>query len=224
MLPKRDYNYTLKDLSSVLKRDITCLENVRKLFERLTNAKDGAFSVQSLQNNKTSGLFDVKKPVNEISLKIFTWESLQGISVRPIDKHSSPVYLQEPSTSIPKPSTYVPKPSISVPKPSKSVPKPSTSIPKPSTSVPKPSTSIPKPSTSIPKPSTSIPKPSQLNLNKDLKNTSNTAGAKRKKVSQFHSYYYNRKFPGKSRLLQRSNVPWYVIRKQSKEVTQTYST
>ena len=91
MLPKRDYYYTLKDLPDILKRDITCLENFRKLFEQLTNAKDGAFSVQSLHYNEIN-IFDVKKPVNEIHLKIFTWESPQGISVRPIgDKYFPPL-------------------------------------------------------------------------------------------------------------------------------------
>ena len=102
MLPKLDYKYRLKELSSVVKRDITCLKNFRKLLMRLNEVKGGAISVQSLQYNETSGLFDDEKPVNKIYLNIFTWETPQGISVRPIDKDSSPVSPSEPSTSLPE--------------------------------------------------------------------------------------------------------------------------
>ena len=91
MLPKQDHKYRLTDLSSVIGYDIACLEKFRKLFRRLVEAKDGTFTVQSLQCDGTSDLFKSDKPVDKIYLEIFTWENPQGISIRPTDKHSSPV-------------------------------------------------------------------------------------------------------------------------------------
>ena len=97
MLPKQDYGYRLKDLLRVTRHDITCLENFKKLFQRLVDANDGTYVVQC---NEICDLFNVDKPVNEIYLKIFTWECPQGISISPTDKHSFPTSLQEPSTSL----------------------------------------------------------------------------------------------------------------------------
>ena len=104
MVPKQDHKYRLTDLSSVIGYDTTCLKTFRKLFRRLFEAKDGTFTVQSLQCDGSNGLFNAEKPVGKLYLEIFTWESLQGIAIRPIDKHYFPTTQQEPSTSLQEPS------------------------------------------------------------------------------------------------------------------------
>ena len=100
MLPKQDHKYSLTDLSSVIGCDTTCLEKFRKLFRRLFNEKDGTFTVQSLQCDGSNGLFNTEKPVDELYLEIFIWESPQGIAIRPIDKHSSPLIKTQESEKI----------------------------------------------------------------------------------------------------------------------------
>ena len=100
MLPKQDHKYSLTDLSSVIGYDIACLEKFRKLFRRLVNEKDGTFTVQSLQCDGTNGLFNTEKPVNELYLEIFTWESPQGIAIRPTDKHPFPLIKTQESEKI----------------------------------------------------------------------------------------------------------------------------
>ena len=102
MLPKQDYGYRLKDLLIVTRHDIACLENFKKLFRRLFEVNGGTYVVQC---NEISDLFKADKPVNQIYLKIFTWESPQGISIRPTDKHYFPTTLQESSTTLQESST-----------------------------------------------------------------------------------------------------------------------
>ena len=107
MLPKQDYGYRLKDLSNILKCDIACLKNFRKLSKQLIKVKnqDESFLVRCTAN---SDLFNCRKPVKSICMKIFTWENPHYISVSPIDKQSSPASLPDPSTPLPK---HIPEPS-----------------------------------------------------------------------------------------------------------------
>ena len=108
MLPKQDYKFRLKDLSKVIKCDITCLENFRDLYAQLIAAKDGTFIVHCHNHD----LFNSDKPVDSLYMEIFTWKEPMYISVCRSNEHSSSIFLPEPSTSLPEPSKIDLKSSI----------------------------------------------------------------------------------------------------------------